>query len=73
MVDLSDDPPQELTGHHGVIRCPGLERLGNCSDRGQRRAQLVRDVGDKLPSHVFEVSQFRHVSEHHKSEPLPTT
>jgi len=41
-----------------------LERFGIGLDRSQRRFQLVRNVGDKLPPQILQPPQLRNVVQH---------
>jgi hypothetical protein len=55
VVDLPLDLDRELTaGLRFRDRSIG-QRLGQQLDRGQRRAQLVADVGDKIVLHLRQV------------------
>ena len=55
---MLEEAAPRLLGH--VVFEDGLDKA---FDRGDRRAQLVGDVGDKLAAHLFQVAKAGHVKE----------
>ena len=45
------------------------QRFQKAAYHGQRRAQLVRDIGDKIAAHRFQFFQLRHVARNHQFQP----
>ena len=59
MVDLALDLGREVLRRRGVVDGSGGEGLGQQLDRGQRRAQLVADVGDEVAANALHPPQAR--------------
>ena len=59
---LTDDG-EEATGIRSVVNRPFFERFNEGEDGSERRAQLVRDVGEKFLPHLFETFETSDVEE----------
>ena len=64
------DPPDEVGGHIGVVQTTVGERLGDQLHSGDRRAQLVRHVTDKVAPNSLEMVHAGLVSHHQQGRHL---
>ena len=63
-VGLLGDDAQEAPGRVGVVERAVEQRLGEALDRGDRRLELVRDVGDEVAADRLEPLEPGDVVEH---------
>ncbi len=62
-VDLDMHATQEIRAGGRVVERAGLERFHERLERGDRRAELVRDVGDEIAAGGLDAPQLGHVLE----------
>ena len=67
---LLTDPPDEVGGGTRILQASVRQRLGDQLHRGDRGAQLVRHVTDKVAPNSFEVMDARLVAHHQQSRHL---
>ena len=60
---MAVDDRQEASGGVQVFEPAVEEGLGVALDRSERRAQLVRDIGNKVSPHRLQPSELREVME----------
>ena len=64
--DLDPNLPEEGRGRGGIVPGARFERIQQRPQRRDGRAQVVRDVGDKLPPHPLGLRLRRDVFQHHQ-------
>ncbi len=64
MRSLLTDPPDEVGGRARVLEATIRQRLGDELNRGDRGAQLMRDVTDKVAPNSLEMVHARFVAHH---------
>ena len=70
-IGLHHDDVEELLRHFGIVDRAGLQCLDEAAYGGQRRFQLVGDVGGEVGAHLLQLAQLGDVLDHgHRADDL---
>ena len=61
---MLEDDVEETAAVLRIVERAGNQSFGKTLNRGERGAEFVGDVGDKIPANALEFAKFRDVVEH---------
>jgi len=62
-ISLHDE--KKIFCHRAVVQGPVEKRFHRAGDNGQRGAKFMRDIGDKVPPHTFQIANLGHIVKYH--------
>jgi len=68
MFNLGCNPSQEVLSHFPVSECSVEQRVNQRLQRGERRAEIMGDVGDEVTSNRLGATEFRDITENKRDK-----